>query len=358
MEVGFNRGVYLPEFDLWLDSLRRRDFGLISHAHSDHTARHSRPVLTRNTGLLLSDYLEKSSPVYLEYHEPLETNDYTLTLYPAGHCLGSAQALVESKSTGVKLLYTGDIKVRSSPTNEPLEPVACDILVMESTYGKPEYTFPPQEQVIANAFHILRSWISKGSKPVIQLWRLGKSQELLHLLLGEGFDVAVEESVYRIARIYEEGGVIFPGRHTRGETGTNNGASDGTNNGTGNGTSNGSFRCFDGSWPEGQVLICPPGRKSQHGLDGIRGLRFMELTGWAATGGQPWGRRADSSLPFSDHADFNELVEYVGMVKPKQVYTVNGFPELAAHLRSKGYPAVHLNAKGRIVDTGFQMKML
>ncbi len=330
MDVVFKRGVYLPELDLWLDSLRRRDLGLISHAHSDHTARHSRPVLTRNTGLLLADYLENSDPLCLEYHEPLETKDYTLTLYPAGHCLGSAQALVESKVTGVKLLYTGDIKVRSSPINEPLEPVACDVLVMESTYGKPQYTFPPQEQVMANAFHILRSWLSKGSKPVVQVWRLGKSQELLHLLLGEGFDVAAEESVYRIARIYEEGKVDFPG----------------------------TYRCFDGSWPEGQVLICPPGRKNQVGLDGQRGLRFLELTGWAAGGGQPWGRRADSSLPYSDHADFNELVEYVKLVGPKQVYTVNGFPELAAHLRQLGYPAVHLNGQGRTVDAGFQMKML
>ena len=68
MEVGFSRGVYLPELDLWLDSLRRRDFGLISHAHSDHTARHSRAVLTRNTGLLLSDFLKNSATVYLDYH--------------------------------------------------------------------------------------------------------------------------------------------------------------------------------------------------------------------------------------------------------------------------------------------------
>ena len=91
------------------------------------------------------------------------------------------------------------------------------------------------------------------------------------------------------------------------------------------------------------------------------------LTGWATEtaslngtrGGRPsWGRRGDASLPFSDHADFNELVEYVKRVAPKQVFTVNGFPELAAHLRHLGYPAVHLNGKGQPVDAGFQMKML
>ena len=334
MDVGYKRGVYLPGLDLWLDSRRRREFGLISHAHSDHTARHSRPVLTRNTGLLLTDYLTKCNPILLDYHEPLETELYTVTLYPAGHCLGSAQVLVQSKADGTRLLYTGDFKSRSSPTNEPLEPVQCDVLVMEATYGRPEYSFPPQEQVLETAYRVLRGWLSRGEKPVVQGWRLGKAQELLHDLLREGFSVVLEESVYRIARLYEEGGVTFPG----------------------------DLRPFDGCWVDGQVLISPPGKSSREGLGGLRGLRFMELTGWAARGPQEapgqWRRRGDSSLPYSDHADFNELVDYVAQVKPKQVYTVNGFPELAAYLRQAGYPAVHLGGRGVAVDAGFQMKLL
>ena len=69
MEVIFDRGIYLPDLDLWLDSGRRKESGFISHAHSDHTARHHRPVITRNTHLLLADYLKKSSPIVLQYHE-------------------------------------------------------------------------------------------------------------------------------------------------------------------------------------------------------------------------------------------------------------------------------------------------
>ncbi len=312
-----------------MDSRRRREFGLISHAHSDHTARHSQPVLTRNTGLLLSEYLQKCSPVLLDYYEPLETSKYVITLYPAGHCLGSAQALVQSKSTGLKLLYTGDLKVRSSPTNEPLEPVPCDVLVIEATYGRPEYIFPPQEQVLATACQILRSWLSRGERPVVQGWRLGKAQEILHLLLGKGFDVAAEESIYRIARIYEQGGVSFPAP----------------------------YRAFDGSWSEGEILVCPPGRASQRLLKDFRGLRLMELTGWAQGRGA-WGRRGDASLPYSDHADFNELVDYVNRVQPKEVYTVNGFPDLAAHLRRLGYPAVHLDGRGPAGGEGFQFRLV
>ena len=93
--------------------------------------------------------MKTASPVVLAYNEPLETERHKLTLHPAGHCLGSAQMLVESKISGERLLYTGDIKVRSSPINEPLETVPCDILVLEATYGKPQHTFPSQEQVLA-----------------------------------------------------------------------------------------------------------------------------------------------------------------------------------------------------------------
>ncbi len=330
MEVTFNRGVFLQEVDLWLDSLRQQDLGLISHAHSDHTARHRRPILTPNTHLLLSDYLKKSQPICLEYHEPLETESYTLTLHPAGHCLGSAQALVESKATGERLLYTGDIKVRPSPVNEPLEPVACDVLVIEATYGRAEYNFPPEEEVLTTAYSTLRTWLSRGERPVVRGWRLGKAQELLHHLLTAGFDVVLEDSVYRVAEAYQQAGVEFPGE----------------------------FGTLNGHWPEGQVLICPPGRSGSASLSQFRGKRSMELTGWAVSGGPSWGRRADASLPYSDHADFNELVDYVQRVQPKQVYTVNGFPDLAAHLRHLGFPAAHLNGKGQPEDAGFQMKLL
>jgi Cft2 family RNA processing exonuclease len=329
VKVIFDRGIYLPDLDLWLDSGRRKESGFISHAHSDHTARHQRPVITPNTHLLLAEFLKRSDPVILEYHETLETERYSLTLYPAGHCLGSAQALVESKATGQRLLYTGDFKSRASPVNEPLEPVCCDVLVMEATFGRPQYAFPDQDQVIATAVKTLRQWLSHGARPAVQVWRLGKSQEMLHYLLAEGFDVAMEETCYRAAEVYQEAGIEFPGN----------------------------FSCWNGQWPEGRVVICPPGRRSTSLLDQYRGKRVMELTGWAM-GRHTWGRRADASLPYSDHADFNELVSYVRQVQPQQVYTVNGFPDLAAHLRAQGYPAVHLDGNPQPIGGEHQLKLM
>ena len=332
MDVTFERGVYLPEMDLWLDSLRKRQFGLISHAHSDHTARHERPVLTPNTGLLLSDYLKRSNPITLEYGEELDRGDYTLSLYPAGHCLGSAQALVTSKLTGERLLYTGDFKARPSPINEPLEPVQCDTLVIEATYGKPEYVFPAEANVLESAYQTLRMWLSKGERPVVQGWRLGKAQEIMHHLLSQGFELVVEEGIYQVSEVYQKAGVEFPGK----------------------------FTCLNGHWSEGQVLVCPPGFRKAREMNLALGKRYMELTGWASgKGGRRWGRRGDASLAYSDHADFNDLVAYVEKVQPQQVYTVNGFPDLAAHLRTLGYPAVHLDGKkGQQDSGGFQMKLV
>ena len=148
-------------------------------------------------------------------------------------------------------------------------------------------------------------------------------------MLGEGFDVMLEESIYLGTQIYLEAGVKFPGK----------------------------VKMFEGDWYDGWVLLFPPGKRREV-LKQYRGKRTLEMTGWATSDSMPWGRGADSSLPYSDHSDFNELVEYVQAVSPAHVYTVNGFPDLAIKLRELGYPAVHLPGRGQKQDIGFQMKLV
>lgn len=330
MEAVFDRGIYIPELDQWLDSTVKRDSSVISHAHSDHIARHRRPIVTPNTLLLLEDYLKKCDPVVLPYGEVMETPTHLVTLHPAGHCLGSAQTLLVSKATGHRLLYTGDIKLRPGPTNEAAEVIHADTLVVESTYGSPEYVFPPESRTLEAATRTLRAWLGRGERPVVLAWRLGKAQEVLHNLLSDGFEVVAESGIYSAVEAYRRGGVSFPGVVSE----------------------------FDGHWPEGAVALFPPGRGVQT-LREYRNLRFMELTGWAASNSRRnWGREADVSLPFSDHADFDELVAYVQAVNPCRVYTAFGFPELAEQLRKLGYPAVHLNRRGAVPDEGYQMPLV
>ena len=84
----------------------------------------------------------------------------------------------------------------------------------------------------------------------------------------------------------------------------------------------------------------------------------MELTGWSVNPKRSFSRRVDISLHYSDHADFNELVELVTTLNPKQTYTVNGFPELSQYLRNQGHPSIHLGQAHHNQDQGYQMKLI
>ena len=47
-------------------------------------------------------------------------------------------------------------------------------------------------------------------------------------------------------------------------------------------------------------------------------------------------------LPYSDHADYDELLAYVNRVSPQEVYITHGFPDFKYSLRKAGYQAREL----------------
>ena len=47
----------------------------------------------------------------------------------------------------------------------------------------------------------------------------------------------------------------------------------------------------------------------------------------------------DEVIPYSDHADFNELIEFVTKVDAREIYCTHGFDTFASILRDKGYNA-------------------
>jgi Cft2 family RNA processing exonuclease len=75
-------------------------------------------------------------------------------------------------------------------------------------------------------------------------------------------------------------------------------------------------------------------------LDAIQRPRTAMVTGWAVDRAARWRYGVDAAFALSDHADYEELVEYVRRVSPTRVYTVFGFDgEFAADLRTRGYDA-------------------
>jgi len=57
IEVRYERGVYLPKQDLWLDPWDAKRFAFISHAHSDHIAPHQEIIISEPTARLLQSRL-------------------------------------------------------------------------------------------------------------------------------------------------------------------------------------------------------------------------------------------------------------------------------------------------------------
>ena len=104
MRVDFQSGIYLPEIDFWLDPTKPQGRAFVSHAHSDHVARHAQFIVTPATAALLDHrYRPKGQMQEQRFGERRDFGEFSLTLYPAGHILGSAQALIEHD--GHRLLY-------------------------------------------------------------------------------------------------------------------------------------------------------------------------------------------------------------------------------------------------------------
>jgi Cft2 family RNA processing exonuclease len=311
MTVVYQRGIFVPEIDLWLDPQVPRRTAVVSHAHSDHIQSHAMSFATPATAALMRHRLGGHGRCRsLPFGRRTEFPGFALTLYPAGHVLGSAQALIEVK--GQRLLYSGDFKLKPGRSTEAVEIPEADVLIMETTFGKPGYVFPPAEEVIAQ----IRGWVRGAWEddltPILFAYALGKSQELLACLGDLGGEILLERRVYQVVKLYESLGVRFP-----------------------------PYQLFvPGMEPEGCMLICPPGSRRSHEIAAIRTRRTAYVSGWALDRGAAWRFGTHTCFPLSDHADYPDLLEYVQRTGARTIHTVHGFAdEFAADLRLRGYDA-------------------
>jgi DNA ligase-1 len=185
IDVRYERGVYLPRQDLWLDPWDAKPFAFVSHAHSDHIAPHEEIIVSERTARLMQARMpgERNEHV-LAFGERRAIRDVDVMLLPAGHIFGSAQIHVQSDEGS--LLYTGDFKLRHGRSAEPAEWAHADTLIMETTFGLPRYRFPPSEQVIEQILAFCREALESGATPVLLGYSLGKAQEILCSLSGAG----------------------------------------------------------------------------------------------------------------------------------------------------------------------------
>src|SRR5262245_25764623 len=113
----YDSGLFLTLAQLGVDVRRRQPRCFVSHAHTDHIARHELALATPGTARLYRHRLgDRHRVLEMPYREPIEFGGLRLTALPAGHCLGSA--MLRAESDRQSLLYTGDFKLDASATAE------------------------------------------------------------------------------------------------------------------------------------------------------------------------------------------------------------------------------------------------
>jgi DNA ligase 1 len=319
IDVRYERGVFLPQQNLWLDPWEAKDFAFVSHAHSDHIAPHRQIIVSERTARLMQARLPgKRKEIILPFGQEKDVRGMQVTLFPAGHIFGSAQFFLRTENDS--LLYTGDFKLRRGQSAEPAEWTAANTLIMETTYGIPRYRLPPTEDVIAQIVAFCRDAIENDEVPVLLGYSLGKAQEILCALAGAHLTPMLHGSVYQMTRIYEQYGQEFC-----------------------------HYLRYHPNDLGGKVLICPPSANRSRMLEKIPRKRVAMVSGWAVDPNAIYRYQVDAAFPLSDHADYDDLLRYVDLVGPKRVFTLHGFAaQFARDLRARGIEAWALTEENQM----------
>jgi Cft2 family RNA processing exonuclease len=317
----FDGGLRITHLDLAVDVRRRQPRGFISHAHTDHMARHELAYCTPATAALYQHRYGERPTRAMPFGESLVWNEYVLATHPAGHVFGSAMLSVTCNQG--TLLYTGDFKLRASATAEPAAPPRADILVMESTYGDPQYRLPPRQESIGQLVMTCTRILELGRTPVVHAYVLGKAQEITRILSLAGLRVVQHPLVYQISLVYQQCGCDL-----------------------------GMIEICDGPPPENAVVIAPPRSQRAALLAGLRRPVSIAVTGWALNPGWRWRLGVDYAIPLSDHADFDELMECIELVQPQVIYCTHGPAAFVDELRGRGHNAHPLEScqSGMLVE--------
>ncbi len=316
MQIEFREtGIYLPSIDLWLDNTEACAASWISHGHSDHARGcHGRAIGTSTSlrfyrmRLWVSEEQQEPELVPLDFGQSLECNGATLTAFPASHILGAAQLLIEH--AGERLVYTGDIKLRPPLCGETTQPLPCDRLIIESTFGLPIYQLLSREEAIDKIIRFAHACLAEDTIPAFIGYPLGRGQEIVHVLCQAGIRTAVHGAIARFIPVYQEHGYTFEG-----------------------------WEPYDARATRGKALVVVPAHGSALEASG-KNVRLAYVSGWAALDNARARSGADQLIPYSDHADFTELLELVDRSGAKHVDVVHGYTAPFAHiLRQRGYSA-------------------
>jgi putative mRNA 3-end processing factor len=316
-------GLYCAAGGFFIDPPRPVDRAILTHGHADHArAGHLAALATPETlAILRCRWGEAASGGLqpLAYGAPLRIGDVRVTLFPAGHILGSAQVRIEHG--GVRVVVSGDFKRRPDPTCTGFEPVACDIFVTEATFGLPVFRHPPDRREVERLLGSLALFPDRCH--LIGVYALGKCQRLIRLLRDAGHDrpIHLHGALVPLCRLYADLGVDL-----------------------------GPLVPVAGAKRQdlaGEIVLCPPSaladRWSRAFPDPVIGM----ASGWMGVRQRARQRGAELPLVVSDHADWPELTATLADVGAPVVLVTHGREAALVHqARRQGFAAAALALAG------------
>ncbi len=279
-----------------------RPLRIVTHAHADHliglqqSLRKCEKVLMTPATKDLIDIMK--GPLFLmmgkvetlRYDESLFYRDERVTFHFCNHILGATQVLVEDAEK-TRILYTGDFKLEETPVIE------ADILIIEATYGCPSRTRPFDKEVKEVLVSLVEEGLQQGVVYVFGYH--GKTQEVMQILrkakIKEPF--VAPEKVFHVSKVCEKHGMRL-GKLllSTGDEGK---------------------KLLESNSP--CVAFYHMGSRNKKGQNAFR----ICVSGWEF---QDVCRRIGEKeyvVALSDHSDFEGLLEYVRLCRPREVITDN-----------------------------------
>jgi putative mRNA 3-end processing factor len=296
-------GLYCAPGDFFVDPVSPVARAVITHGHADHArAGHGVVIATPETLAIMAerygaDFAGSVQP--LAYGESVSRDGVQVTLVPAGHVLGSAQAVVAWK--GLTMVVSGDYKRRRDPTCPPFEPVPCDVFISEATFGLPVFRHPDDGHEIAKLLRSVEQFPDRAH--MVGAYALGKAQRIIRLLREAGWErtIYVHGALERLNHLYERHGIALGPLAPATSTAKQDFA--------------------------GQIIIAPPGaladRWSRRFPDPVSAF----ASGWMQVRARARQRGVELPLVISDHADWDELTATIDELRPGELWITHGREE-------------------------------
>lgn len=303
-------GLYVEPGRLFIDPVRPVDRAVVTHGHGDHARPGNAHVLAtpETLAIMRARYGGDAGGALqpLAYGEAIEIDGVRLWLSPAGHVLGSAQAVLEWR--GCRVVVSGDYKRRPDPTCAPFETVTCDVFITEATFALPVFRHPPEADEIGKILHSLTLFPERAH--LIGVYALGKCQRVIALLRRAGYDrpIYIHGALAALCQLYEELGV---------ELGELRPASGASRNAL-----------------KGQIVLAPPAAGADRWSRRLPDPITAGASGWMRVRQRARQRGVELPLIISDHADWDELLQTVREVEAPEIWVTHGREEALMHAAS------------------------